>query len=501
MALLLQSGESGFAIVIAVTLGIIMVVVGLTMTIRSQGDQILASNQKETEQALAAAEKGIAFYQNFFNRGGANRRLSQYSDCINRSNGNPGAACNDPGTTSNITQMSWSNAQNIEGLTSACNATALNDIRNIYASTNWKDVDDPLNTDPNFQPGSKQFRLVSYRYRRGELVTQPGIGRLIIEGRITPNGNNNANKSIARLEVSIPIRPGDINSVPIPGVWVGATSNSEDDDGTQSNRIEGDILINNCNVSTTNMTTMQNSIIGNHKVKKTDLTMPSIPPQPQERIIGSPPENPPTDPFDWNAHYPGTIPLGNVSGDITLPDNTEDFTDPSNPKPKDEHFTMPYANVQDAYYYTIDSIANNTTIRIKPNTKVVFYFSGSITRNVNIICETDGMCDPMSLTIFGTATTGNPEICINGNRRIEAFILAPEYNVGVNGGGNAINYKGAVWSKTWGEGNGCSSNAGGNHTHVQQEGTWDDMSALMIEQLQQPPIISPTGAWTRQEVN
>ncbi|MEB3150976.1 MAG: hypothetical protein VKL60_18400, partial [Sphaerospermopsis sp.] len=55
MALLLHSRESGFAMVIAVSLGLIMILVGLTMTMRSQGDQITASQQKATDQALAAA--------------------------------------------------------------------------------------------------------------------------------------------------------------------------------------------------------------------------------------------------------------------------------------------------------------------------------------------------------------------------------------------------------------------------------------------------------------
>ncbi|MFN9952152.1 MAG: hypothetical protein ACK55I_03565, partial [bacterium] len=78
MALLLHSRESGFAMVIAVSLGLIMILVGLTMTMRSQGDQITASQQKATDQALAAAEKGVAFYQQLIN---TNRMLSRYDDC------------------------------------------------------------------------------------------------------------------------------------------------------------------------------------------------------------------------------------------------------------------------------------------------------------------------------------------------------------------------------------------------------------------------------------
>lgn len=48
IALRRSSSEQGFAIPIAVGMGLIMLLVGVTMIIKSQGDQVTASAQKNT---------------------------------------------------------------------------------------------------------------------------------------------------------------------------------------------------------------------------------------------------------------------------------------------------------------------------------------------------------------------------------------------------------------------------------------------------------------------
>ncbi|TAF11212.1 MAG: hypothetical protein EAZ77_01250 [Nostocales cyanobacterium] len=493
MALLLRSGESGFAVVIAVSLGLIMVLVGLTMTLRSQGDQVTASTQKSTERALAAAEKGIAFYQAFLNSSGGNRRLSQYPDCVTRASSSPGAVCSDPSTPSNFNQRSWSNVDNISDIASACNLTNTTQIKTYYASTDWKDVD-------SSDSSQGQFRLVSYKFYSGRLTRDPGTGRLIVEGRIKPTqgGNTGSTKSIARLEVGIPTTPGDVYGIPIPGVWVGGANNTIDDDGTGRNGVKGDVLVNNCNIIQANINQMQQNIVGNHKVRKTDLIMPSLPDQPDDRVIGSPADDPNFD----SPHQDGTIPLGAVSGDVTLPVHTDDFSDLSNPKPRDDYFQTDF-NGEETYVYSVTSFANNTTLKIKPGEKVAIFLSGSISSNVTITCETEGECNPMDLKIFGTGPVGS-EICVNGNRGIDAFILAPNYIAGVAGGGNrqlngvdAGNFRGAVWVRQWGS-PGCGSSS--QNMLVEQVGTWDDLPFLEMDG-QLPPKIKPTGTWTRNPIN
>lgn len=60
IALRRRSNEQGFAIPIAVGMGLVMLLVGVTMIIRSQGDQVTASAQKATAQSLAIAEGGLS---------------------------------------------------------------------------------------------------------------------------------------------------------------------------------------------------------------------------------------------------------------------------------------------------------------------------------------------------------------------------------------------------------------------------------------------------------
>ncbi|QYX29826.1 hypothetical protein [Sphaerospermopsis torques-reginae] len=180
MALLLHSRESGFAMVIAVSLGLIMILVGLTMTMRSQGDQITASQQKATDQALAAAEQGVVFYQQLIN---TNRMLAAH-----------------PNST-------WTTK--LSGISPGCSNPGTADPETIADAkrTSWQAVD---STDVT----KGQFRLVSYGYTpdnnnpdpNDDLSYYPGKGTLIVEGRMANStSNNEETKAITRLQVVIPV--------------------------------------------------------------------------------------------------------------------------------------------------------------------------------------------------------------------------------------------------------------------------------------------------------
>ncbi|TAE57156.1 MAG: hypothetical protein EAZ76_05095 [Nostocales cyanobacterium] len=535
MALLLHSGESGFAIVIAVSLGLIMLMVGLTMMLRSQNDQTIASTQKQTEETVAIAEKGVAYYQSFFNSSGLYRRLAQFPDCRSRSiDDDPGTDCTDrnpdPATTTvNAAEWSWSNARHITGFSRACSAdfTALTDV---YASTDWKDANNPSSATL----GPKQFRLVKYEYIRNTSATNiGGLGRLTIEGRITQGSNSNSNKSITRLQVDIPVGDGDMYSMPVPGVWVGSRT---DADGTGSSNIDGDVLVNRCfnaanTTDATNFATMQNNIIAPHTARVSDIAMPAIPSDItdiEERVISTPAENPPRltpsdNPFDDEFDQPGYIDLGTINRDITLPDNTEDFSDSSNPKVADGRFRMDLVGKEDVHVYKIDGFGNGTTtVRIRPGAKVAFLLRGNIVNNVSIICDssrpnlsTDTIpsnpydspgtsCNPTDIMIYGMEPTG--QICINGNRKIEGFVFAPGYTVGVAGGGNASpgNFVGAVWANQWrGDGGDCPTGGTGSPTtHVVQVGTWDDYPSFVGSEIlrQYPPSLNAAAKWEKRPV-
>lgn len=63
-----RSSEQGFAIPIAMGLGLVMILIGAMMIMRSQGDQVTASAQKSTAQSLSVAEIGITRVQDFLNK-------------------------------------------------------------------------------------------------------------------------------------------------------------------------------------------------------------------------------------------------------------------------------------------------------------------------------------------------------------------------------------------------------------------------------------------------
>ncbi|MBE9055662.1 hypothetical protein [Sphaerospermopsis sp. LEGE 08334] len=474
MALLLHSRESGFAMVIAVSLGLIMILVGLTMTMRSQGDQITASQQKATDQALAAAEKGVAYYQQLINN---NRMLSRYPDCRNRSSSQPGAACNDDNTTTDTSKMSWWNADNIAGLKLACNVTDLDYIKSHYASTDWKDVDNPEKTDPN-NPKPEQFRLVSYGYTPDgpidpnyDLSNYPGKGTLIVEGRMT----NSIIKPITRLQVVIPVKRPDIENVPIPGVWLGGSS-TEDPDATGRNPIAANLLVNNCSLELTDI----NIVGSNFSAQKTDLSMPTLPEMPTTGVIN----------------------LGTISTNTTIPVTTGPNAS--------RHTPITFMGQPNTYVYSVDSMtgSGNTTLSVTSPNNVVIFLNGNIDKNIFVDYCRDvngnrvSNCNPMNFKIFGRGPVGS-FICLNGNRYLEAFILAPNYTVGVAGGGSGGGVKGAVWTRSWSNPNSstvegdCASNTA--NVVVEQQGSWSSLIGLQPKYLK--PTIDRITSWQRQNVN
>ena len=135
-----------------------------------------------------------------------------------------------------------------------------------------------------------------------------------------------------------------------------------------------------------------------------------------------------------------------------------------------------------------------------PGEKVIIFLSGSVTGNNFDIAHNctgysgAGTCAPTDLQIFGTKASGG-QLCLNGNNSAEAFILAPNYTIGVAGGGNSGGFKGAVWTTTWGNGSGCGSQS--INTILVQTAEW---SSLGLTPKNLPPYIDAPSSWTKQAV-
>ncbi len=130
--------------------------------------------------------------------------------------------------------------------------------------------------------------------------------------------------------------------------------------------------------------------------------------------------------------------------------------------------------------------ANNTRINITTDG------SGSFGPTPPCNAQCQAVYKPTDFRIFGYGTTSNPsQMCVNGNRVIEAFILAPKYAIGRTG---TARFTGSVWVD--GFMNATSCGVGNTNLVVTQNGTWSDFG-LTPSNL--PPQISPPQTWTKLE--
>jgi hypothetical protein len=169
------STQQGFALPIAIGLGITIMLISLSIIVRSHSDNETASAQRSNVRGLNAAEVGIERFQSLINR---YRGIAKYPAF--------GAA------------PSWQSPTGISTLSSNCSSGSATDISNA-ATTDWQAIDP---TDAN----KGQYRLVSYTY---DAITKQGA--LIVEGR------NSLNPSTTRLEIKIPVI---LAASPVPGLWV-----------------------------------------------------------------------------------------------------------------------------------------------------------------------------------------------------------------------------------------------------------------------------------------
>jgi hypothetical protein len=142
------SSEQGFAIPVAVGIGLVMLLVGVTMIIRSQGDQVTASAQKATARSLNAAEAGITRVQSVMN---TYRILSN----ITLTN-----IASTPPTTS------WNRVYNASP--PSCSTAGSTEISSYRINSDWITLDN-----------GGQFRIKEYTYRPNSDPAKITVGTTI----------------------------------------------------------------------------------------------------------------------------------------------------------------------------------------------------------------------------------------------------------------------------------------------------------------------------------
>lgn len=476
IALKNRSSDQGFAIPVAVGLGLIMILLGVTMVVRSQGDQVTASAQKATNRGLGAAETGITQYQSLIQN---NPAITRYKDCVGTRDASSGT-CPDINPT-----RSWSNATAIppvitaSTLNSCTSGNGPSAVTAASAIASWRDI-----SATNASLG--QYRLVSYVY------PAPGTtdtGQLTVEGRVNQADANNdgddndkADTSVgtatSKLQVNIPVKDGDNASVPFPGLWVSNTTNSGNTNAS---------ILAPCDQTNVAVTaTPPNPNPNNYQTYRSSLAIPNTPTKPISNIKTL--AGVPTTPLPLAADI--VIHNADIAGNITN-NSLSNFN---------------WATGE--YQYAIPSISlgGHDTLTFSPGSKVALYVDGNITMSgtpdIKHDCTAPGgasipNCSPTDARIYGLSASGT--LSLSGNSAIcDVLFLAPNYTASVSGGGHAgscnsgANNNGIYWIKAW------TGGTSGPHVSLQQTSTtWDDVSFLFPL----PPQIAPIASWQRQEAS
>jgi hypothetical protein len=227
--------EEGFAIPIALGMGLVMLLLGMTAIVRSQSDTAVAVDKKFSAQARTAAEIGVTRIQDFLNRYRAAAAAPACSADAKWPTSGYGA-CTD------TTVMSWGFPDNIPNLCPG-DRTAVDG----FATNDWQSAGT-----------AGDYRLVNY--------TSAGV--LTVEGRV--NGGN-TNEARSKLQVTLPVTSP--TGMPVASLWVTGSIAS-------SPQINSDIVATSSDCTGGGTVTFPTSTTNKLLNVKTPQSMPAVKPKP-----------------------------------------------------------------------------------------------------------------------------------------------------------------------------------------------------------------------------
>ncbi len=480
---LMANREKGFALPLAVLIGLILMVTGITMMMRAQGDQSKVIAQKARADALRSSEAGVTRVQDLLN----SVRVMATVD----SNCDSGDCWERAEVVTNLSPNLQRDLKELDIATTCADPSRNNEIENkILAPTEQRAVNPGLSDLASgqwFDLGNNRYyrvdRVVGYNFTPSSDPNILGWGVLTLEGRSRTSaetdltntdidrdsGDNAASRN--RVVVTIPIlpsRPLAFTRTTVPALWVseGAMVSGED-----SADFQGDVVNLECDVNGNDIKQPPSAPNPPYKAQFIDNTIVPFPNLPE------PPTSPPP-------------PLGQqnlaLTSSETFPRTDEDGAITDTPSTR----TINGQSVQ-VYEYIVDNInLSSGKITITPGKRVVFYVKGNINGAIEHDCSSVSaptVCKPGNLqiyayndrTLLGSAA---PEICLKGDQRLEAFIFAPDYSLDKTGTGTFI---GAAWGKNWGKNSGCASpDDADNAVAVTQGVEWTEL----ITNLKPSPI-------------
>jgi hypothetical protein len=444
---LMANREKGFALPLVLLIGVILMVTGITMMMRVQGDQSKVIAQKARADSLTSSEVGVARVQDLLN----SARVMAKVD----SNCESGEDCWQ--TAQVVPNPSTDLRKHLKKLYTAASCSNPDDAATLSAKID--ELRDLSGGQWSALGNNRYYRVVNYVYLDDTEKTPPpdglGWGVLTLEGLsrksaatdptnidIDRDSDDNA-ASRNRVVVTIPIfpsRPLAFTRTTVPALWVseGAMVSGED-----SADFQGDVVNLECDINGNDIKQPTPALNPPYKAQFIDNTIVPFPNLPER---------------------PNPEDLRDEQQDVIL-DSSDIF-----PRPDDE----PRDGVHE---YIVDNINldDGEKITITPGERVVFYVKGNINGAIEHDCSSvtePTVCKPGNLQIYADNGLGSaaPEICLKGDQRLEAFIFAPDYSLGKTGTGTFI---GAAWGKNWGKNSGCVS--GNNTVAVTQGVEWTEL--------------------------
>ena len=452
--------KPGFALPLALMIGLVMLTIGIGMIGRTQGDQSKVTAQRIKADGLSVAEVAVTQVQQLIDE---NRLLSMY-DSTSWSSSAVQTALGEA-----IDARQANSCNNSDSDSSSTTTQSI--LRNIssIAGANWTNL-----------PNNRSYRLVNYDYS-GTEGRIAGVKGDITKAYATLDGRAGADQGLAqsRLEVEIPVisqrDPIFVDNNSIPGLWLAEQATDDltspvGDDGTYrggANFESNVVMSDRCSYPEFQQRAITTFITEERIPRDTGYNARFV----TEKFPELPdiPTGLPTDQQNLSLTSDMTFPR---SGDVASTKRTIGYEDPN-----DSANNIEPEDVQ-VYEYIVTNInlSGGRNIIITPGARVIFYVQGNIrgTGNGGIKhdcseAETGVTCRPTDVQIFAynTGNSDSPQICLKGSSRLDAFIFAPDYLIGKTGTGQ---YHGGVWGKSWGKIDNCGSN--NSATAVVQQGQW-----------------------------
>jgi hypothetical protein len=452
----------GFAIPIALGLGLAMILVGLTLIFRSQSDQVLADSQKLAAQSVAVTEAGISRSMSLLNRPQNALLLKLNYDSINPVTGKtylgPDGKLNTGDEEATLVDE-WTGAP---FQTNSCSSGSL---------------------PPDLIGDVSSGKIQAYRYNPdpdGNPATDDETGYLLVEGQKNTT-------AASRVLVALPIKDIPDLSIPFPGLYASESINLGNDDVKKLSSELGqnaNVVCKLCSF-TPNATNCQNG-------KPTQIGLNTAISRGTNSVIEG--RIAITDPKLQPVPIPPTTLCSTSSGpncyfNLDTPPLLGSITELPRKVDKDVGGKWPSGSV---YQYKVTDIdLNKNALNINTSTAPVYlYVSGNIDSGKGFTHSGDSS----QFRIFG-----NPEdptnlypdqtFTINGDLT-HVFIYAPDAAVKVESPG--VDIQGAVWVKSWN-----SSNPSNNTQITVPDAMNDDLLALFNPL---KPRSLPLSRWQRQPI-